>query len=324
MTPDFRIEADNQDITAIIRERFLELRLRDEAGLESDSCEIRLDDRAPHIALPRTGAVLEVALGYRETGLVAMGRWVVDEVSISGPPDTLIIRARAADLGQALRAPQERSWPLNTTIGDLVTTIAGEHGFIPSIADELAGITLPHIDQTESDLHLLTRLAREYDAVAKAAGGRLLFVPRAQARSAAGEPLAHITWTRESLTDYEVTMAERGKYAAVTTYWHDQGSAERTPVTVGEGEPVLTVRRAYPDAAAATAAAQSRLAATLRGAAVLRASGPGAANLLAEARLTITDGREGLAGEWSLISVDHTLNDGGYRCSIEAETPEAL
>lgn len=322
MRPDFRITADHQDITAVIRRRFLELRLRDEAGLESDSCEIRLDDRPPHIELPRTGAELEIALGYREQGLVEMGRWVVDEIAISGPPSTLVLRARAADLGQALRAPRERSWPDGSTLGDLVRTIAAEHGFTPAVADHLDPIILPHIDQTESDLHLLTRLAREYDAVAKAAGGRLLFVGRGEARTAAGQPLARVEWSAEQLSDYEVVMAERGKYAAVITHWHDQESGERVPVQVGEGTPVLTVRRAYPDAATARSAAESRLAAIARGAATLRATGPGDVRLMAEARLVISGARSGMDEEWSLVRVEHTLNDQGLSCTLEAETPE--
>jgi uncharacterized protein len=41
------------------------------------------------------------------------------------------------------------------------------------VAESLAGIHVTHLDQTEeSDLHLLTRLAREHGALAKA-GGRL-------------------------------------------------------------------------------------------------------------------------------------------------------
>ena len=45
MQPDFRIIADAQDITEVIRDRLLSLRLTDESGTQSDALEIQLDDR---------------------------------------------------------------------------------------------------------------------------------------------------------------------------------------------------------------------------------------------------------------------------------------
>ncbi|WP_035216179.1 phage late control D family protein [Desulfobulbus elongatus] len=322
MTPDFRVTADSKNITEAIRSRLLELRVRDEAGLDSDTCEIRLDDRAPHIALPRTGAKLEVHLGYRQTGLVAMGKWTVDEAGVSGPPATLNLRARAADLLAAIKSPRERSWPDGTTLGALVTTIAGAHDLVPAVSATLAGIVLPHIDQTESDLNLLTRLARDHDAVAKAAGGRLLFCPRGEAKSAGGTPLARIELTWTDLGTYEAVYTERGKYSAVIAHWQDVQGGERIPVKAGAGEPELTLRRTYPDEATAWAAAKSRLSALERGAATLRLSCRGNVRLMAEARLVISDVRPGVDGEWSVVRVEHVYNGQGYHCEVEAETPK--
>lgn len=176
MRPAWRILADSTDITAAIADRFLSLRLTDEAGEKSDTTEICLDDRDHAIALPRTGAELEISLGYQETGLASMGLWVVDELELSGPPATLTIRAHAAHLGNSqtakgrmatLRQSRTQNWD-NVTLGDLVATIAQRNGFTPRISAALAQTVIEHLDQTdESDLHLLTRLARQYDAVAK-------------------------------------------------------------------------------------------------------------------------------------------------------------
>lgn len=321
MTPDFHITADSQDITAAIRQRLISLRVRDESGLESDTCEIRLDDRPPHITLPRTGAVLAVALGYRPQ-LVGMGRWTVDEPACSGWPAELTIRARAADLREGLKGPKERSWPDGTTLGEIVSSIATEHGFVPVVSADLAQIAPPHIDQTESDLHLLTRLAREHDALAKVAGGRLIFAHRAEAQSATGKPLSSVSLSGRDLGRYEATWAERGKYGAVVAHYHDTASGERVEVKTGAAEPVMTLRRTYPDAESARSAAESRLAALARGAATLTLSCPGDVRLMAEARLQLTGVRPGVDGEWSIVAVEHIIDGSGYRCEIEAETPK--
>ena len=322
MTPDFKILADSQDVTAIIRDRLLSLSVTDVAGIQSDTVEIRLDDRAPHIDLPRTGAELAVSLGYRETGLARMGLYVVDEVGLSGPPDSLIIRAKAANMRKAFKAPKSRSWD-GITIGDLVATIAAEHGYTAKVAESLAAVAIGHLDQSEeSDLHLLTRLAKDHGAVSKPAGGLLLFVPKGEAKSASGIKLESVTCRCSDLTRHNVTIAERGKYAAVQARWRDLQTAQDVVITVGEGEPVFVLRHSYPDAAIATAAAKAKLEAFERGAATISGSTPGNNKLMAEGTLTLSDGRLGLVGAWLLKQVTHVIDNGGYRCDCEGETPK--
>jgi len=329
MRPAWRILADARDITAAIADRLVSLRLSDAAGEQSDTAEIRLDDRGHRIELPRTGAELEISIGYRETGLADMGLWVVDEIELQGPPSTLLIRAHAAHLGRSetarhrkatLRQSRTQGWD-DLTLGDLVATIARRNGFEPRVDEFLAAIHIPHLDQTdESDLHLLTRLARQYDAVAKPAGGHLLFVPRGEDRAASGRQLSPVTLTPEEVTRWQVTLADRGKYRAVISHWHDKLSGKRVPVRVGEsGEPSKSLLGDYPDEASARAAAQSRLAALNRGSSTGRLVLPGNPLLAAGTPVILTGFREGVDGTWSATRVTHTIDGSGYRTEIDAE-----
>ena len=84
MTPAYRVLADDNDITTAIRHRLLSLRVTDEAGYQSDAVEIQLDDRGNKIALLRKGVKLDIALGYEEIGLAAMGLFAVDEIELNG------------------------------------------------------------------------------------------------------------------------------------------------------------------------------------------------------------------------------------------------
>jgi len=45
--------------------------------------------------MANTGAELEIFLGYKENLLVRMGLFIVDEVSVESPPQSMIVRARA-------------------------------------------------------------------------------------------------------------------------------------------------------------------------------------------------------------------------------------
>lgn len=322
MTPDFRIIVDSTDITAAIRARLLSLSVTDVAGIESDTVEIALDDRGGVIALPRTGAALTVGIGYKETGVLTLGRYVVDELSLSGPVQSLTIRARAADLRQGLKKPRTRPWE-NLSIGEIVVSIADEHGYKAKVAEALASEVIAHIDQVdESDLNFLTRLARDRGAIAKPSGGLLLFVPPGEAKSASGKELPAIALAATQLSRWDVTLAERGKYPTVTAKWFDPITAAEQTVTAGEGEPVFTIGRRYPDQAAAESAAKARLESFTRGLATLRLTCPGDPLIVAESRLTLSGLRSGVDGPWSVTRVVHRLDGGGYVCDIEAETPK--
>ena len=78
IAPAFRILANSEDITAAIRDRFKSMRLTDETGTTSDTVEITLADHDPAnpIAVPPTGAELEVFIGYDDQAQ-RMGLFVV-------------------------------------------------------------------------------------------------------------------------------------------------------------------------------------------------------------------------------------------------------
>ena len=85
MTPDFKITVDEMDITELINQRLLSLTVTDEVGFVSDGLDLELDNRDAALELPPRGAVLSVTLGYKETALLPMGKFMVDEVEFSYP-----------------------------------------------------------------------------------------------------------------------------------------------------------------------------------------------------------------------------------------------
>ena len=322
MQPIFTLTADRQDITAAIKDRLISLSVTDESGIQSDSLEIRLDDRDRSIRLPRTGAELYLSLGYQGDKLTPVGLFTVDELNVEGPPDVLVIRARAADFRQSLKAQNTRSWE-NKTLDDIARTIAAEHQLEPVIAEALKNKTIAHIDQTEeSDLHFLTRLSKQYDAISTIKEGRLLFVPKGRGRTASGKDIPTVNLNPEQLTRYRFTLADRGKYTAVIAHWHNHQTAQRVPVRVGEPDtrPVYTLRGQQPDEEAAKMAAQSKLESLQRGAMTASLTLPGNPTLRAEGKLTMTGFGTGIDGEWIINQVSHKLDKGGLKTTLRAES----
>jgi hypothetical protein len=233
--PAYRVQVAGRDITPLIDARLIDLVLTDNRGFEADQLDITLDDSDGTLDLPPRGARVRVALGWAGQALEDKGEYVVDEVEHSGAPDKLTLRARSADLRGSFTTRREQSWHA-TTLGDILRTIAGRNQVQAVIADALAAQAVAHLDQTdESDANLLTRLARDFDAIATIKDGRLLFMPAGQAATASGQPLPPVTLTRSSGDSHRFAVADRGAYTGVKAYWHNTRTGKKDEVLVGEG-----------------------------------------------------------------------------------------
>ena len=162
-----------------------------------------------NLALPKMGSKLAVSLGYKESGLVDMGVYVINAITMKRPPHTVQIKGHGADLGSHMKIKRTRMWR-RTTVGEIVGDIGSEHGYKPAVSKDLADVKIPHIDQTdESDLHFFTRIAHAHSATTKPAGEHLLFVPKNSGLSATGKMLETIHLKPSDITTYEYTQNKR-------------------------------------------------------------------------------------------------------------------
>lgn len=326
----FRLLADSADVTAGINARLISLRMTDQVGISSDTLEITLADNDPDapLTIPRTGAELELSLGYDGVAQ-RMGLFVCDEVELEGWPGSMTIRARASPFEaskggkKALQSQKSRSWVKNTKLSAMVSKIAKENGLEPVLSKSLQSIVLPHLDQTEeSDLSFLVRVAKRYDAVAKPAGGKLMVAKRGESKTASGETLETVTLNAEACTAWRMTLAKRDSPGTVVAYWNSKANARRHAVTVGKGEPTKTLRHTLGSAADAKAAAQAELDRRKRGQETVSVTLPGDPSLMAESPLELVGFREGVDGTWLVSKVTHSLSkSGGYSCEVEGERP---
>jgi phage protein D len=336
VAPAFRLVANSQDVTDTIRQRFKSLRYVDETGSTSDTLEIDLADHDPDapIAMPATGAELELFLGYDDQ-VERMGMFVCDEIELNGPPSGMTIRARAAPYEKStggangLQSQKSRSWKKDTTIGAVVKKIAGEHGLTASVDPDLASVKLPHTDQTgESDSNLLVRLSYHYSAVTKPQSGHLIFTRRGQATSVGGEPMPKTGGLApKDCTRWRVTLARRDSPGTVVAYYRDNDKAERREVKIGDGDPVKRLRMQHKDKASAEAAVKATQQKRAREEQRLTITVPGRPSLKAESILSLPASlgwRDGIAGDWLVTRVEHAIGTGeGYRCEVECERPNS-
>lgn len=219
LTPDFMLTLESKDITGNISDRLISLTMTDNRGFEADQLDIELDDTDGLVALPIRGAVLSLYLGWKGFALVGKGRFTVDEVEHRGAPDTVTIRARSADFRGTLNSRREESWH-DTTLGAIVSAIASRNKLAASVAESLAGIQIPHIDQSqESDAVFLTRLAERNGGTVSVKAGKLLMLKAGSGKTACGKPIPQITIQRSDGDRHQFAIADRGAYTGVTAKW---------------------------------------------------------------------------------------------------------
>lgn len=322
-TPAYQLTLNGQNITDRLSGRLLSLTLTDRRGLEADQLDLELEDHDGLLALPPTGAVLSLSLGWRGA-LIDRGQYTVDEIGHQGAPDTLSIRARSADFRGPLAAKRSQSWD-STTLGAIVGEIAARNGLTPAISAALAARLIEHLDQTnESDAHLLSRLAEDNDAVATAKAGKLLVTPKGGGASVSGQPLPTLLLTRADGDNHRYTLTDRDTYTGVIAYWQDTDLGKRAEVvagSAGESDNPKRLRPTYATRADAVRAAESEWQRVQRGEASLEfALFEGRADVFPELPLRLTGIKTELdVLTWVITEVRHQLDSSGYRTNIKAE-----
>ena len=320
MTPTFRIVADGADITSLINDRLLLLRTTDKPGVESDDFELRVDDRDSAVSLPSRGASIEIFLGYIGTALTRLGRYTVDEVELSGPPDTLVIRGKASDMRGSGKTTRSGSWE-GVSLGSIVNDVAARNGWLP-----ICPVTteVPRADQlSESDFNFITRLAKQYDCTAKVADGMLLVMPRQAGQSASGKLLGAVTLTRSDVSRWQFRLADRSAHKAVITKHQDPNTGQLQIITINNEDapeglpPVHTDRHIYPNKSAAEQAAKARLTAFNRSTAAVRLEMPGRTDLFAERSINAQGFKAGLDGQYLVDSVEQVFTHSGWSTTVE-------
>ncbi|PTT13608.1 MULTISPECIES: phage late control D family protein [unclassified Pseudomonas] len=320
MKPTFRIVADGSDITALINDRLLLLRTLDKPGMESDEFELRIDDRDGAVTLPKRGAGIEIYLGYGSNALARLGRYTVDDIEASGPPDTLVIRGKASDMRGTGKTTRSGSWE-NVPLSRIVRDIAARNGWAPECS---VATIVPRVDQlNESDFNFITRLAKDHDCTAKVADSKLLVLPRQSGQTASGKSLAAVIIRRSDVSRWQFRFTDRTTQKAIKARYQDKKTGELVNLTLDNDDapaglpPVHTDRHIHPNKSAAEQAAKARLAAFNRSTAEVRLEMVGRTDLFAERQINAQGFKEGLDGVFLVDSVEQVFTQSGWSTSVE-------
>ena len=357
LTPQVELTIDGKRFGTQAMSRIISISLTDKRGFEADELTIELDDHDGTIAIPKTGSKITLKLGYKETGLVEKGEYLVSEFTASGSPDRLSITARAADLAEALAEQVEKSWH-KQTLYQIIETIAKKHKYEYIISKDYQNQKIEHIDQTnESDASFMSRLAEQYDAIATVKNGKLLFIPAGESQTASGQPILPTTITRANGDSHSFTYSSSNSYQAVRAYYTDKKTGQKKEVIVNkdnaypnkkttqqtktvkgktfkakkkendnqkvntEGQNIKTLRHLYATESGAWSGARGAFKKIQRGVAEFSITlAVGRPDLYPETPAVVQGFKPEIDAEaWLITEVSHKIDSGGYTASIQFE-----
>ncbi|WP_406850629.1 hypothetical protein WH390_02055 [Candidatus Arsenophonus nilaparvatae] len=107
----------------------LGIRFTDQLSGQSDELTVELEDSAGRWRgawYPGKGDTLSLALGRVGTPLRPCGTFSIDEIELSGPPDTVSLRGLSASVTTALRTRSYRAFE-QTSLAAIARRIAQKH-----------------------------------------------------------------------------------------------------------------------------------------------------------------------------------------------------
>lgn len=323
MKPIFKMEVNGKDVTALFNDRVTRIQTVDKPGLDSDECEITIDDRDGKVAFPSRKSTVSIALGYEGEGLSHIGTYKVISAKLSGPPRSIIVKGEPANVIATMKNQRRFSWE-NSSLKAIVNDIATRNNLKPLCSID---IEIPRIDQmNESDMHFMTRVARANGGTATVKNGSLIVAPRGAGKSGSGRDIPVSVIRADEMDSYDIEFSDRplyGKFQAKHPAADGNGlvtvELDNESAPAGSAAPTYTERHTYPNAAAAKAAVAARKSslnrATADGSFELA---KGRADLAAERHIKISGLKPEIEQSTFVIeTVTHTYDTKAWRTKVD-------
>lgn len=319
LEPRFILSVDGTDLSMRMRSRVKSVRMTDVAGEESDTINIVLIDKGD-LAMPRRGAQIYFGVGWEYPGEVE-GVFEVDTTTISGGGAKsweLSIAGKASQMRGTIK--QQRTGEFeDKTIGDIVEEIAGRNGFAPAVAQKLAQMKVEFLGQTEeSDMHLLTRLARRVGGTFSIKDKKLVLVEKGAGETASGEKIPAAQILGSDVIDFRASIVDRPVYGKIEATWLNPDTGveeivEKAAEAFGSsGAATFRIRTPFEDKEAAEAAAEARERELTSEGSSVSLEIIGKAGIVADGQIDVSELRQGIDGQWTVERVEHVLDDRGW------------
>lgn len=237
--PDFKLTVNGQASDGL-KGHVARIVVEDHEHGRSDNAEILLQDVKKLWAgswKPKRGDTVKVELGYKDEALADFGTFEVDELVLSAPPNTLLVKVRSAFPSRAFQQQNTVNY-VDVSLSGILNLLASHH----SMKAEFDGKDVQFASITqfrESDLNFVRRLAELYGFVFKITDKKLILYARKNIEERS--PVA----TLKEGANHDITLRETsfGEMTTARAVWYDTHNekviesteaSENTPVATDE------------------------------------------------------------------------------------------
>ncbi len=314
--------------SALVSNAITSIAITDEIGMESDACEITLDDRGFILPEFNPGAEIAPILGYIGGSPLFMGKFALETIREKEDTNgcTISLSAKAADLvNGGLKYPKD-GYFRDKTIGEIADEVAGRNSLTAVVDEDIKDKKIHHLTQkSQSDLDFLSRLAKQYGATFTVKEKQLIIKPPYNGKSASGQKLTSLKIDRGDYESLTFTSSKRSEVKGVTASSWDQKKAKRIKTTVGDEAESFHLKGNFENEEQAKAAAE---AAFVRGHSAkrdLQITIKGDTRYKAGFPVIIKHPKARIAGLWIIKKVRHIFSkDKGYICELTLKAPEEV
>lgn len=232
--PDFKLIANDKDITQKIALNLISLSFDDKAKDESDEISISLNGlyaRTPF------GDKLELYLGY-EDKLFKCGTFSINSFSKNYNTKTTNIRATAINFASNIKNKKSRAWA-DTNLGDIALKIAKENNLKAKINSANKAYIKHELQNNVSDIEFIYTLCAKYGFLACIKEQTLIIIEQKEAAQDGikdGEKqVGGIKYTLDisELSDLNISIKNRNNYTGVKISYQDIDNASIKNVLSG-------------------------------------------------------------------------------------------
>lgn len=314
MTPDYKIEVDGKTLGDAEKSLISSIDITDEVGTKADSFTMVFSDKDRIIKRPRRGVSVKFFAGYIGQDLKIMGRYIVDGFAVRR--GQVIVKCKGFDGKTSIKNSFDGIYQ-DKSLAEVIKDVAARNKLSAKVSPAFDKEKRMIIQQGESDLSFLNRLAKENDATFKVQGREILFVPRGKGESSSGEKLPSVSIDIESISpNWSYDDDPRDDFGEVSAAFFDLNTGEEGEVKKGSGEPKKKLQKTFHSKAEANAAANSEFSKSRESAERLTLSMRGHADLKSERRTTIRGLDPEVDGSWIITKAHHKIGK-GWEASLE-------
>lgn len=242
-----KIIVNGKDITRDFKKYFLDLQIIDKDGTEADELNFTIS-----YAIKRP--VYEDKIKIWIDNLF-YGAFLVQSTS-TNYLEELTVRATGTNFSSTIKSKKSRNFS-DTNLNEIVEKIAKENGL--NFRVDFKDVSISNIIQSkESDMHFLTRLASENDAIFSIKNNTLIFLKR-------DAKLPTFTVDLKEVSSWNITHTNTKVYNSCIAKYRTTKENKVKMVTVGSGKPVLEFEEYFSTSDEAKAKAIAKLQKANRG-----------------------------------------------------------